>query len=213
MKWLVRRGYRTISFEELLRLRRGNVLPPARSIVVTFDDGYVDNTALAAPVLERLGIPVTIFLVSGTDGRSSWNVRDSLARRRLLTLPAATKVRSRLLGFGAHTRTHPRLTEVDATALESEVAGSKRDLEEAFGEEVVGFAYPYGKHDERVRAEVARAGFLGACTVEEGRNRPATDDYRLRRVEIYGTDSFLRFVLSVWLGWAERPFARRKGRQ
>ena len=213
MKWLVRRRYRTISLEELLRLRRRNLLPPPRSIVVTFDDGYVDNTALAAPVLERLGIPVTIFLVSGTNGTSSWNVRDSLAGRRLLTLAGATNVRSQLLRFGAHTRTHPRLTEVDATALESEVAGSKRDLEEALGEEVVGFAYPYGKHDERVRAEVARAGFLGACTVEEGRNRPATDDYRLRRVEVYGTDSFLRFVLSVWLGSAERPFSRRKGRQ
>lgn len=213
MKWLVRRGYRAISLDELLRLRRKNVLPAPRSIVVTFDDGYVDNTALAAPLLERLGIPATIFLVSGTDGRSSWNVREPLMGRRLLTLSEATTARSRLLGFGAHTRTHPRLTEVDSTALGSEVAGSKSDLEEAFGEEVIGFAYPYGRHDERVRAEVARAGFLGACTVEEGRNRPATDDYLLRRVEIYGTDSLLRFALSVWLGSAERPFSRRKGRR
>ena len=48
-------------------LNRGR-LPP-RPIVVTFDDGYIDNLSHATPLLERYEVPATIFLVSGAMGR------------------------------------------------------------------------------------------------------------------------------------------------
>jgi peptidoglycan/xylan/chitin deacetylase (PgdA/CDA1 family)/CelD/BcsL family acetyltransferase involved in cellulose biosynthesis len=55
----------------LRQLTTGQPLPP-RAIALTFDDGYRDNLEVGAPVLERLGLPATFFLVPGIlDGRIS----------------------------------------------------------------------------------------------------------------------------------------------
>jgi peptidoglycan/xylan/chitin deacetylase (PgdA/CDA1 family) len=52
-------------------LGAGEPLPP-RAVALTFDDGYRDNLELAVPLLERLGLPCTFFLVPGL---LSWEVR------------------------------------------------------------------------------------------------------------------------------------------
>jgi glycosyltransferase involved in cell wall biosynthesis/peptidoglycan/xylan/chitin deacetylase (PgdA/CDA1 family) len=211
MRWLKSRSYSIISLDELLRLRREYRLPPPRTVVVTLDDGYVDNAEVAAPVLQRLGMPATVFLVTGkaindwSDGNG-----DPLARRRLLTPADAARLLGGPLRFGAHTRSHAMLTELDPQDVEAEVVGSGSDLEQALAAPVESFAYPYGRYDETVRERVASAGYLGACSTEAGHNRPARDDYALRRVEIFGHDSLLRFALTVWLGSAEFPFWRRR---
>jgi peptidoglycan/xylan/chitin deacetylase (PgdA/CDA1 family) len=57
-------------------VRRGR--PPPRSVAVTFDDGYIDTLEHALPVLERHGVPATVFVTSGNPGAEFW--WDELAR-------------------------------------------------------------------------------------------------------------------------------------
>jgi peptidoglycan/xylan/chitin deacetylase (PgdA/CDA1 family)/glycosyltransferase involved in cell wall biosynthesis len=199
MSWLQRRGYHVISLEELVACRRDHRLPPAKSIVVTLDDGYVDNVELALPVLERYGFPATVFLVSRAGEQATWTPVPEIRGRRLLTLTAAKALVGRF-DFGAHTRTHPRLTELTPVELEEEVAGSRADLEAELGIPVLLFAYPFGDRNPEVEAATASAGFLAACSVVSGRNRPIQDGYALRRIEIWGTDSLVRFALTLWIG-------------
>jgi len=54
-------------------LARGRTLP-RRSVALTFDDGYRDNLTVAAPLLRRLGMPATFFLVPSflARERTSW---------------------------------------------------------------------------------------------------------------------------------------------
>ncbi len=88
--------------------------------------------------------------------------------------------------FGAHTRTHARLSSLHQEDLRREIAGSKKRLEEILQGVVGTFAYPYGDADSYHAAaeeEVRRAGYKAACTTLWGENRlaPDTDWFRLRR--------------------------------
>jgi peptidoglycan/xylan/chitin deacetylase (PgdA/CDA1 family) len=67
--------YRPLPLRAAVRALREGTLP-SLAVAVTFDDGYADNLALAAPVLQRLGIPATVFIATGyLDGGSMWNDR------------------------------------------------------------------------------------------------------------------------------------------
>ena len=85
MAWLRLRRYNVILLEELVACLREHRLLPAKSVVVTFDDGYFDNAELALPVLRRFGFPATVFLVSAADGVPTWicspELRDRLSPR------------------------------------------------------------------------------------------------------------------------------------
>lgn len=208
MAWL-RRRYRVLSLETYLRSRRECRLPPAKAVVVTIDDGYADSQALAYPILRRQGIPATIFLVSGAVGAcNSWDRAGELAGRPVLSGPDLVEMGAGGIDYGAHTQTHPRLTAVPAERLREEVVGGRRDLERVLGRAVTTFAYPYGDHNSYSEAIVAAAGFAGACGTEPGANASATPLYVARRTEVRGTDSLLRFALTLWLGDLPRYFDR-----
>ena len=60
---VIRKYFHPLSLQDLLRgIENGRV--PNRSIVVTFDDGYADNLHHAKPLLEKYGVPATIYLVA-----------------------------------------------------------------------------------------------------------------------------------------------------
>jgi len=209
MAWLKRRHYHVISLEEYLQYRREHRLPPASAVVLTLDDGYTDNRTIAYPILCRYGFPATIFLVSGAiGGTNQWDTHGELAGRSVLSWSEIQAMQQGGMHFGAHTRTHVLLTAAPPTQVEDEVTGSRQDLEAHLGRRVLVFAYPYGKSDATSQATAEHAGFIGACSTHSGLNDPATPLYKLRRVEIRGTDSWVRFVLTLWLGRSRMSWRR-----
>ena len=206
MAWLTWRGYRVLSLSDIVRARREHRLPPGRSVVLTFDDGYRDNLELACPILRRRHFPATIFMVTdAAGGANTWDRDGALAGRPLLSWAEARAVQSSGVEFGAHTRRHPPLTTVPPERLADEIVGSRLDLERALERPVAAFAYPHGRYDEATLAVTRAGGFLGACCSEGGVNDPAVDPYLVRRVEIRGDDSFVQFLLALWFGMRLTP--------
>ncbi len=201
MAWLKWNRYHVLGLDELLSYRRDYRLPPTRSVVITFDDGYADNRALAYPALRKHGFPATIFLVSRALGRTNdWDAKGELAGRPILSLADAREMLRGGMQFGAHTRHHVSLTGVSRQRAATEVEGSRSDLEHDLGVPVTAFAYPFGAHDFEAEATVEQAGFTGACCSLSGINDPFVPIYALRRVEIRGTDPAARFLLGLWWG-------------
>src|SRR6185503_18547235 len=61
----VKRAYAVLSLDELVASIAGGGKLPPRSLAITFDDGYADNHRLGMPVLQRLGLPATVYVATG----------------------------------------------------------------------------------------------------------------------------------------------------
>lgn len=64
---VIRKYAKPISLKRLIANLRAGRLEP-RSVVITFDDGYFDALANARPLLDRYGLPATLFAISGFIG-------------------------------------------------------------------------------------------------------------------------------------------------
>ena len=95
-------------------------------VVVTFDDGYANNLRIAAPILENLNIPFTVFTT----------LEYIQSKNELYLSTAEIKELSELncASIGSHCVTHSRLTECDDQQLEYELTYSKSFLEDLIGE-------------------------------------------------------------------------------
>lgn len=198
-------GYRIVPLEQIAASLRDRELPPPGALALTFDDGYADNLPIARALAARR-VPATLFVVSRRLGtRNDWDDAGELAGRPILSREELGEVCACGIAIGAHTRTHVSLPGVGAVTLEAEIAGSREDLERELGVSVPTFSYPHGRHDDRAVAAAARAGFLAAVTTEPHLVRPGDDPLRIPRIEVFGTDSLLRFVLKLLFGDAHRP--------
>jgi len=166
--WLARHGYHAVTLDAVYRSwhSAGWLALPPRPVVLTFDDGYREDVDVALPALRERRWPGVLNLQVGN------------------LVPAHVR---QLIAAGweidAHTFTHPDLTTVDAARLRREIAGSRRWIQSVFGAPVDFFAYPYGRYDRAVLAEVRRAGYLGAESEEPGPASKAAT-FLLQRMEI-----------------------------
>jgi len=150
-------------------------------IAITFDDGYLDNLEVAAPVLVALGLPFTVFVTSEFVRNNAKGFLSSAALRDLAALPGAR--------IGAHGASHIALSQCDDQTLRDELVSSRHYLEDVIGREVNTMAYPYGAADRRVRAAAEAAGYrLGACSLA-GTNDSGRDPLLLARTEIVSHDN------------------------
>lgn len=80
---------------------------------------------------------------------------------------------------GAHTRTHPFLTQLTATQAINEIAGSRQDLISAGMTPADTMVYPYGDYNDAIIQDVKNVGYLGARSVNQGYNTQASNKYAL----------------------------------
>ena len=213
LRWLRRNGYSILSLAEYLRCRVERRLPPARSVVLTFDDGYMDNADLAQPLLAAAECSATIFLVTDLLGTgNSWDRAGALVGRPLMSWGDAARLEGKALSFGPHSRTHRPMRGCDAETLRGEIGGSWAAVVQHLRDPVPVFAFPFGAHDDAACDEVEGVGLAAALTVRPGRNGPAAPLMRLRRLEVRGDEGRTHFRMLLRTGtdrWRRRQGTRR----
>jgi peptidoglycan/xylan/chitin deacetylase (PgdA/CDA1 family) len=185
------RGYRPVGAAEA-------VAGSGKLVHVTFDDAF-RSVARAVPVLQRLGVPATVFACPGfADGDGTFAVPELAGRQppehadQLATMGWAElrELIQQGIEIGSHTLTHPHLTALDQEGLERELRESRERLEDELSAPCRFLAYPFGDEDERVRAAARASGYAAAFALPG--TQTATDLYSVPRVGIWREDGPFR---------------------
>lgn len=127
-------------------------------------------------------------------------VRHAELENRMLNWDQVREMHRDGVFFGAHTMSHPAVSQLDPSDFEEELLRSKLLLEERLDVPMLDFAYPFGKsEDQSAAAEefLVHSGYRSAVTTMEGYNLPATNPFRLRRIQIDESDSMPSFALNL----------------
>jgi len=192
MHTLAHTGWQAVTIDDFFSWLDGKIELPEQSFLLTFDDGFLGVYEYAAPVLTALGWPATVFLVSQLIGqRDAWCEahNPSGVTYPLMDASQIRELRECGFSFHSHTRSHADLLTLDDNALHDQLAGARDDLQTVLGVAVDYLAYPYGRYDDRVLLAAQAAGYCAAFSVQPGFNRPDIDRFRLRRLDVFGTDS------------------------
>jgi len=200
---LAQHGMHAVSMNALSGWLDDGVAPGDGAFVLTFDDGFRDVREHALPVLERLHWPSTVFLVSELIGTDDAWTRTSNPDGRTYPLLNAGEIldmQRRGVSFHSHSCTHASLPGLDDAELERELVDSRAALQRLLGRPVDYLAYPYGHLDDRVVMAARRAGYRAALSTQPGFNRRDVDRFRIRRIDVYGTDTPAMLMRKVRLG-------------
>lgn len=115
MKWLKKCGFNAIHFDQYFDYIFNGVNLPKNPVILTFDDGYVDNYIFAYPIMKKYGMVGTVYVNSDfIDPRdikrpiySEGNIPELAACRGFLTAPEMQELeQSNVLRMESHAQTH-----------------------------------------------------------------------------------------------------------
>ncbi|MDQ6816268.1 MAG: polysaccharide deacetylase family protein [Actinomycetota bacterium] len=171
-------GYHTISQAQLFdALYKGAPLPP-HPIIISIDDGYVDDVRTILPALQRWHMVASFFVITGR-----MNEPGFLDAAQIRQLDRAG------MDVGDHTAHHVDLRMLTPAQLAAETAGSRRVLGQVLGHPVYFFAYPFGAYDNAVLQAIRGAGFTMAYTTQGGIIESTADPLTMPRVHVSRTQT------------------------
>jgi peptidoglycan/xylan/chitin deacetylase (PgdA/CDA1 family) len=199
MEWLAVNDYHPIRLSDLADALLNDSPLPEKPVVLTFDDGYLDNYQNAFPVLKNYHFPGTFFVITqfiedNKTGYMSWSQLGEMVRAGM--------------EIGSHSADHPDLrNDLRARSLawlQNEISGSKQTIELRLGIPVRTFNYPAGKYDARTIQVVQSSGYVAAVTEIQGMKQTSDKPYELKRIRIRGAYNIADFA--YWIKWfSDRP--------
>jgi peptidoglycan/xylan/chitin deacetylase (PgdA/CDA1 family) len=209
LAWLKRFGYRTLTSMEFAAHLDGKPAP-RRSVLITFDDGYLDNWVYAYPLLKKYGFNAVLFVVT------SW-VGDGPARPHMgqgaLPMTPSHRVCGELIEqgrkddvilrwseiramqeagvieFHSHTHTHTRWDKHGPDGklanIERELRLSRQALSDNLGVASEHFCWPQGYFEPEYLSVARDAGYRYLYTTRPyGQNRPGSDPNHIFRFDV-----------------------------
>ncbi len=197
---LLGRGYRGVTLSE----SRQEPRKAEKLLVVTFDDGYISTLTKAAPILDRLGVPGTLFVPSDYIGRPEpmcwkgidhWSDGPHRDELEPLTWDQVRELAAAGWEIGAHSVSHPHLTQIGDEELSRELTASKEKIEAELGRPCTTVAYPYGDVDDRVVAATRAADYELGVDLPAHWRREGEDPLLIPRVGVYNGQPSAKLAL------------------
>jgi peptidoglycan/xylan/chitin deacetylase (PgdA/CDA1 family) len=179
MHYLTSNGYTPINLDEI-----DNCSQYKKPIVITFDDGYVDNFNCAYPILKKYNIKATIFMVTKYIGLGGFLSKDQIVNM------------GDLVSFESHTVDHVRLDRYNLDQVDFECRESQRVLHGITGKPIYAISYPNGMFTAPI-LRIAAKYYSFAVTTLPGKNTQHCDRLQLRRIGVLRDATMSDFIRSL----------------
>ncbi len=177
LKLLQDSGFTTITLRDVYEYLAIGTPLPENPIVLTFDDGYVDNYTNAFPILKKYGMIGTFFVLTGPadDGDPaylSWDMIQEMSNAGM--------------DIQLHSRAHLDMRNRPYDWLVFQIVGSRQSIEGHTGKPVIFMAYPSGKYDTNLQRFLRDTNFWAAVTTAFGSRHVLPDALNWDRIRISG---------------------------
>lgn len=201
MRFLNKSNYKVINFEQLINLKK----PKGKYVLITLDDGYMDNYINAYPIIKKYNIKAMISpAISQIGDKKLFNwlkLNDTKISDYILPIDW-TRLRAMSkdsrIEIGSHSLNHKSIGNLDEKEQIREIAEPKKILEKKLKRNINVFVYPFGspaKNDYNSKTEqlVKKYGYKISLTSKFGSNKFNRNYYGLKRIPIRSFDSMLTF--------------------
>lgn len=185
LAYLAENGFETVDLYDLSLAIASKKELPEKPVVITLDDGYVDNYENAFPILQSQGMKATFFIVTefideGREGYLNWEMVEEMAG-------AGMRIES-------HSKTHPDLSIAERDYVIYEALGSQETIAAHIGYTPRYFCYPGGRYDEETMAIIEELGFWGALTTADGTWHGFDNRFEWSRIRMRNTTAIEEFA-------------------
>lgn len=185
MDYLAKNGYNPITLDTMMAGLSGQIALSEKSVVLTFDDGYIDFYYNAFPILQKYGFRSVVFIPTGLIENKSYLTWDMISKMQS----------SGLVSFEAHSVSHAHLPSITKNEQIYEVKMSKKILSEKLNVPINFIAYPYGALNTEVINTVREAGYVGALGTWNSNIQSEGTIFNMPRIKVSG-QSDLNFFAS-----------------
>lgn len=186
LEYIKYQGYITLSMNEVENYILYNQPIPEKSILITFDDGYMDNYYKAYPILKELNMKATIFCITSELDGSYY-----------LSKEALKEMSQNNIDIESHTVNHLHLNKLTYDEQLKEMSGSKTKLENITGKKVTSIAFPFGDYNEDSVKAAKNAGYSIAFTTNKGFADRDDNPLELNRIYVnsyYDMNTFISIL-------------------
>jgi len=188
MKLLHDWSYTTITTELLIKAITEGADLPERPLIISFDDGHLNNYTTAFPIMKKYGFTGVLYIVANYMGADQYMNADQIKEMAA----AGWEV-------GSHTMSHMDLTSLEPERQRHEIVDSREVLQTKLGVPILTFSYPFGRSDNGIIDYTHFAGYLAAMSLGFTDDQGTSNLFTLQRREIKGTYDVKQF--SAFLPW------------
>jgi len=167
---------------------------------LSFDDGYSDNIATGLPLLNKLGIKATVFIITEDVGRKNhrWQEAGDNQAVDLMTWGEIKELQRAGWEIGNHSSEHVHLARRSRQEQKAILEKSQATFVKNLGAPATGIAYPYGSFNADTVAVMQECNFYYGCTTAPGFASSSPSPFELNRFSMRGYHFWHRLA-PLWL--------------
>lgn len=217
MRFLKDKGYNTINTIDYLEIINRGLKIPKKTVMITFDDGWLDNWLFAYPILKKYKLKAVVFIITSLISQSKKRsindfiipdhsgclekIKTDRSDEVMLSWEEIKEMEnSGLIDIQSHSHTHKRWDKIFSDNIElkehlyKDLKTSKDLIEEKLNKNCIALCWPWGIYNENYINIAKNLGFKLCFTTEKGTNSIHSDMYKIKRIVIgnIGTLNFMK---------------------